>query len=100
MNTEWIVIISILLSFVVFMILLRLLLLKIYHTNAKREAKRVHKFSDKTLKRRFYNVSKSCHNKFLAIYIMGFFFYKHYLEYLNSVYFIYEEEMLKRGLAK
>ncbi|MGX7196958.1 hypothetical protein [Enterococcus olivae] len=63
-------------------------------------SKKLTKLSEKTLTRRYKNTEINRKNKFLAWYVMGCFFYKSYLVYLEDLYQLYRKEMTVRGLLE
>ncbi|KAF1302538.1 hypothetical protein IV487_11040 [Enterococcus saccharolyticus] len=95
---EWLYIIGLLILLVVIMVGFRFLMMKMYKSGLNKEETKVKNYSDKVLLKRYKNLDKTRKNKFLAWYTMGFFFYKEYLQYLESLYQIYRQEVLSRGL--
>lgn len=97
---EWLTIIGLLVLLVVLIFGFRFFMLRTYQSQLRKETIKVKKYSDKALLKRYKNADKIRKNKFMAWYVMGFFFYKAYLEHFENMYQVYRQEVINRGLME
>ncbi|SEO01457.1 hypothetical protein SAMN04488134_103122 [Amphibacillus marinus] len=97
METEIIVIILVIVMFVVLIYLFAKLLNVIQNGTLRRQEQRIPKFNDKKLMRGYRSLNHQRKNKFLAIYLTGFY-YKSTLAMYEKQFQLYQAEVERRGL--